>query len=111
MSPEEVRKIVLEEIEKSFLLVPEMVTALLQEKIVMSKLVEKFYTDNKDFMDHKDIVGSVIEEVESKNPGKKYEDILKKSTPIINERIKTVGKLDLKTFKKPENLTFDQGEI
>jgi hypothetical protein len=57
-----------------------------------------FYTKYPEFKDKKDIVASVIEMVEGKNPLLKYEDLLAKAVPEIQSRIKSVQSLNTKTI-------------
>jgi len=56
--------------------IPEMVRTNISIVEDLRKTSEKFYDDNKDLAPFKRVVASVFEELASKNPDKKYQDIL-----------------------------------
>lgn len=74
-------------VEKTLLMIPEVIGNLMADQAVLNKLNSQFYADNPEFRDHKQLVVSVLEELDGKNPGMKYEDILAKSIPEIKRRI------------------------
>lgn len=81
--------------EKALLLLPETVGALMAQQASLHKLNREFYAEHPEFQNHKDAVMSVIEQVEGKDPMKKYEDILKEAVPEIRKRINTMKNLDM----------------
>jgi hypothetical protein len=93
-------------ITEAFLKMPEVVAALFQEKLVLQKMRDQFYAEHKSFEKHKDIVASVMEEFEGKNPGKPYEQLLKESVLVVQRRIDAIGKVSMKQIDKPTDLTF-----
>jgi hypothetical protein len=98
-------------VERALLMLPDTVGNLIANHVALSKLNSKFYADHPEFKDKKDIVASVVEMIEGKNPLDKYEDLLKKAVPEIKRRIDTLGKLDMEKVSIP-NLSFkDHGEI
>lgn len=88
-------------IEKMSLLLPTVVAQLLQEKVIMRKMADEFYNKHKEFIEHKKVVASVIEQIESQNPGLQYSQILDKSVPEIKERISIMSNTNIKTVEKP----------
>lgn len=102
-------------VEKAILLLPEVMANLLQEKVAMRKLADKFYKENAEFEKHKDIVSSTLEQLESDNPGSQYEEVLNKAVPEIKKRIAMLESVDLKTANKPDISNFksstSHGEI
>lgn len=105
-------------VEKTLLMIPEVIGNLMMNQAVINKLNSKFYSDHKDFADKKELVASVIEEVEGANPSLKYEDILEKSIPKIKERIRQVkeldnGRVNFNVNRRIDNVDFsdNNGEI
>jgi DNA-directed RNA polymerase len=94
--------------EKALRMLPEVVVKLMEQKTSMLRIKEQFYKENEAFLKHKDIVASVIEEVEGKNPGKQYEDLLTLATPLIKARIGTIGSLDMKKGTRPAARAFGE---
>lgn len=101
-------------VEKAILMLPAVMDNLMKEKIAMQRLAKQFYTDNTDFNNHKDIVGSTVEQVETENPGKPYKEILDKAAPKIKKRIASINMSDMKSVSKPVDLKYSDnpnGEI
>ena len=115
MTDDEIKNMILVEVdkavEKAVLLLPEVMSNLLQEKVAMQKLAKEFYAANKDFNAHKDIVGTTLEELETAEPGKQYKEILDKATPIIKKRIKDITLSDITNTTAPTNLTLNNGVL
>jgi hypothetical protein len=74
-------------IERTLLSIPEVVGNLMANHAALHKLNSEFYKTNPEFASRKDIVQSVVEWVEGKNPTMKYEDILKAAVPEIKRRM------------------------
>ena len=104
ITDQEKKEIIDAAVEKALLMLPEVVSRLFMEKTAMKKMAEKFFGDNPTFKDNKDIVGSVLEELESKNPGKAYSEILNEAGPIITSRISQIGTANLSSVQKPSDL-------
>ena len=107
ITEEEKQEIINKAVEKAMLILPETVGHLIANHFAMSELNTKFYKDHPEFSDKKDLVASVIEMVEGKNPLMKYEDLLTKAVPEIRERIKTVGKLNTNTVSMDPDRDFN----
>lgn len=97
--------------EKVFLAIPEVIGNLMTQQSIMHKMNTKFYEEHKEFVKHKKIVASVMEEFEGKNPLVPYEEIIKMSIPEIRKRISIVGDLDMTSVDKSPNRNFSNGEI
>ena len=108
ITEEEKQEIIDKAVEKSLLLLPETVGAMMASAAAMNGIKKKFLSDNPEFEKHKDIVQSVVEMTEGKNPLMDYEKLLKTAVPDIKRRIATVGKLDMKKVSDKPSLTFDQ---
>jgi hypothetical protein len=100
---EERESIILEAQERTLLKIPEIVGNLLIQHVSNMKLREKFYEDHKDFAKRKDLVASIIEKVEGKDPLKKYEDILKEAVPEIQKVMSLSKDLDVMTADRPNS--------
>lgn len=81
--------------EGSIRKIPEVVTRLVATSTATKAMTVDFYDKNKDFVDHKDIVNSVVQDIDSKNPEYDYAKMLEVATPIIKEKIRG-GNLDSK---------------
>jgi len=73
-------------VEKTLLAIPEVIGNLMANHAALHKINHKFYQDHPEFADRKDIVQSVVEMIEGKNPLLKYEEILEKAVPEIQRR-------------------------
>lgn len=71
-----IMKVVKLSVEESLKALPHVMTHLSKQTDYLKKLSVKFYNDNKDLVSHKPFVAQVIEQVESENPGKPYNEIL-----------------------------------
>ena len=101
ITDEERQSIINEAVERTLLMLPDVVGNLIMNQVNLIKLNRTFYDRFPEFKDNKETVASVVEYVEGVSPGLKYEDILTKAVPLIRERMKTVGKLDIKSVTKP----------
>jgi len=93
-------------IEAALLKLPEVVGHLLEEKSRMRHLAKEFFESHKEFKEHKQVVASVIEELETDNPGEQYSKILEKSIPIINDRIGKLALVDNTKADRPSDLSY-----
>lgn len=71
--------------------IPEMVRTNISIVEDLRKTSEKFYDDNKDLAPFKRVVASVFEELASKNPDKKYQDILSDVATESRKRLELSG--------------------
>jgi len=55
-------------IEKMLLIMPETIGSLITSHIALNRINSKFYADYPEFKDKKNIVQSVVEMIEDKNP-------------------------------------------
>jgi len=105
---DEVTKAVLLAVKEEILLcLPEVIGNLMVQHISHHELNKKFYAAHKEFKDKKGIVAKIIEEIEGKDPLKKYEDILKEAVPEIKNRIKTMSTLDMTNVSKNPDRRFE----
>ena len=103
ITQEEKDEIINAAVEKTLLLIPETVGSLMASHAALHKINTKFYADYPEFKERKDIVASVVEMIEGKNPLAKYEDILREAIPEIKKRLATIQNLDMKNVtSKPD---------
>ena len=84
-------------IEKTLLMVPEVVGNMMVNHITMAKINSEFYEKHPEFRNKKDIVVSVVEMIEGRNPTADYEKILIEAVPEIRKRMTVTDSLNLKT--------------
>ena len=80
-------------VEESLKALPHVMTHLANQVNYLKDLSTKFYEDNKDLVDHKQIVAQTIEQVESDNPGILYEEILKIAAVKAKETLNKINKV------------------
>lgn len=95
MTPSEREQLIEETIERLLLRLPEVVGNLMNDHALNLKLNREFYKSYPEFQQHKDVVVSVIEQVEGQNPLKSYKEILALAKPKIQELIQTKAGLSL----------------
>jgi hypothetical protein len=108
---QEKEEIISKAVERALLMLPDTVGNLIANHVALSKLNSKFYADHPELKDKKDIVASVVEMIEGRDPLKGYEDILKEAVPEIKKRINTFGHLDMERVKPPELDFKGHGEL
>ena len=74
-------------VERAILAMPEVVGNLMANHAALHKMNSEFYKVHPEFAERKDVVQSVVEMVEGKNPLDNYEKILEKSVPEIKRRL------------------------
>lgn len=115
MTDEERREIVNQVKEEMLLMIPEIIGNLITSHVSMLRLNKKLYGEYPEFASNKDSVKSIVEMIESQNPGMDYQRILDKAVPLIKERIRTVAPLNTSDVRRPQrnlsNLTLGNGEI
>jgi hypothetical protein len=88
-------RVFMQAVEKSLLLMPEAVDKLGKRLAYTQKLFGEFLEKHPAYLEEKELVVEVVQSVEMKNPADTFEDILKKSEPLIEERLRL-----LKTLKE-----------
>ena len=111
ISDEEKIEIINLAVEKAILMIPEIVGNMMANHAALNKMNSEFYAKYPEFKDKKDIVASVIEMVDGKNPLLKYEDLLERAVPEIRERIKTVQNLNTLSITKNPSRDFSKMNI
>lgn len=100
MTENEKQEIIDRAVEKALLMLPQVVGSLIVSHTAMAKLTSEFYRDHPEFRANKEAVASVLEMIESRSPGMRYEDILKEAVPQIRDRIRTIQPLDTTTVSR-----------
>jgi len=91
-------------VEESLRALPAVVKHLAGQADYLKTLSEEFYKENKDLVSHKKTMANVMMEVEAKNPGMDYDEVLKisaeKSRDIISKMkdVKVSKGIDLGKF-------------
>lgn len=109
LSEEEKNEIINAAFERTLLAIPEVVGNLMANHAALHKINTEFYKAHPEFAARKDIVQSVVEMIEGKNPTMKYEDILVKAVPEIQRRL--VIAQDVDTANVPKTMERDFGII
>jgi len=100
ITQEEEDRIVNRSVEKALLMLPEVVGNLIMSQVSMVRLNKTFYSNNPEFT-NKELVSSIVEEIESENPGLKYEEILARAVPFIREKMGLMKGLTTDKVTKP----------
>lgn len=103
VTEEEKSEIINKAVEATLLKIPEVIGNLMSSHAALHKINTKFYSDFPEFKERKDIVASIVEMIEGKNPLAKYEDILREAVPQIRQRVLTMKSLDMENVNpKPD---------
>lgn len=78
-------------VERALLLLPETVARLSKRNEAITILLKQFIGENKNFLNHKELVLQVVQEIEIKNPNLKFDEILTLAKPTIEQKIKLMG--------------------
>jgi hypothetical protein len=111
MDEQEKQEIIDLAVEKSLLMIPEVVGNLMTQMVTYQKLNSKFYKRYPEFKDKEDVVASVVEMIDGQNPTIEYNEILKKAVPKIRERIQMTKGLSTTTVTVEPNRDFSNGEV
>lgn len=98
-------------VEKTLLLIPEVIGNLMASHAVLHKINTAFYNEYPEFKNEKNVVASVVEMVEGNDPLATYEEILKRAVPQIRERILTMKNLDMKNVNSKPDRNFKNLDI
>jgi len=85
ITPEERAELTREITEHILLLLPGVISHLINNVSTMKGLVNQFYEKNKDLVPHKAVVGTVIEQLEAKYPGKPISEIMELAVPQVKQ--------------------------
>lgn len=107
ITEEEKQEIIDKAVEKSMLMLPEVVGNLITQHMAMSKINSEFYATHPEFRDKKDIVASVIEMLDGESPLTDYKELLTKAVPEIRERIKITDNLNTKLINAEVDRNFN----
>jgi len=110
ITEEERQSIINEAVERTLLSIPEVIGNLMASHAALAKINKKFYDDYPEFKNSKDVVASVVEVVEGKNPIDNYDKILRDAVPEIRRRIATTKSLDMTNVPRP-NRDLSHGEL
>lgn len=105
ITEEQKEEIIALAVERALLRLPYAMGSLIDSHFAMLKMNKEFYERNKDLAEHKNIVASVVEEIDNQNTLLSYEEKLKKAVPEIRRRIGTIKMLDMQSADKPKRET------
>ena len=97
---EEKEEIINAAVERTLLSIPEVIGNLMANHAALHKINLKFYQEHPEFRGKKDVVQSIVEMVEGKNPLLSYEEILTKAVPEIKQRLLIMGDLNMTEIKR-----------
>lgn len=75
-------------VEEMLRILPGVIHNLVRRTVQLRDLTDKFYSDNKDLVDHKEIVARVIEGLELKSPQIDLEALLKAAAPLARRQVR-----------------------
>ena len=101
ITEEQITMIVDRAVEKTLLLIPEVIGSLITHHVSVNKINKEFYEKHPDLRLHKETVVSVIEQVEGSNLPMDYQKLIEKALPIIKERVETTTSMDLTNVSVP----------
>jgi len=102
----EINMIVDKAVEKTLLMIPEVIGNLITHHVSLNKMNKDFYEKHPDLREHKEMVASVIEYTEGNNPPMDYSQLIEKAYPEIRKRLELTKDLDMETVKPPD-LTYN----
>ena len=111
MTADERQKLKDEIIEEVMLLCPRIMAELVNERIIADKLKAKFYSDNKEFQKHLDIVAKVLEKTDGENPGIGLEKMLDLAAPEIQKTIDQIKDKNLTDMTRPDKLALRLNDL
>lgn len=115
ITKEERESIICEALERMLRAVPETIGNMMKSQAIYADLNKKFYADNPDLLEHRDIVQQVIFKLEGQNTLASYDEIIKKALPEIRDQVRIKSTLSNDPVKR-KDLNFkismpDNGEI
>lgn len=103
--------VVQKSVEEALKVLPFAVNSLIDQLTSAKTLSVKFYEDNKELQEHKKLVASCIEELESRNPGRPLENILIDVLPMVKERLGKINTIKPPTTNRPNIKDIDFGAL
>lgn len=94
VTEEEKEEIIAAAVEKTLLSIPEVIGNLMANHAALHKINAKFYSDYPEFAGNKDVVQSVIEKLEGKNPLAEYPELLEKAVPEVRKRLEIMKSIN-----------------
>ena len=73
-------------VQESMRMLPQVMNHIVQHTDYIHKLTTKFYQDNPGLADKKQLVGGIIEQLESEHPGLPYEELMRKAAITANQK-------------------------
>lgn len=110
ITEKERREIINMAVEETLLKIPEVVGSLMMNHASKVRTKKMFYEKFPEFSTHRDIVATVIEDVEGSDASLDFDKIIERAIPKIKRQIASIKDLDTKKVKKP-NLNFSHGEL
>ena len=86
---------------------PSLAASLVKQRSTLEKSVDQFYEDNKDLAPHKEYVGMIAQQIQSKYPGVNNETLFKLTEKTVRKNLKLkkkVEKIDKKTDGKKKTI-------
>jgi hypothetical protein len=102
------KKVRQDAIEGALVLLPGVVKNLITTFSNLKVMGEKFYNDNKDLAEHKDLLRNVMEELEGKNPNQTYERLLADTAMETRRRLGSLKQFDKANHGKPAKVEVDE---
>jgi len=90
-----------EAVEEALRALPAIIQNLVVSASRLQKVSTEFYKDNKDLVEHKDLVGKIIQEVEADNPGISFEKITEEAAVETRKRLSFGDTLSSMPTPKP----------
>jgi len=109
VTQEEKDEIIALAVEKTLLSIPDVIGNLITNHAALHKLNSEFYKAHPEFAGRKDIVQSVVEVIEGKNPFMKYDEILEKAVPEIKRRM--IATQDVNVIDIPKDIQRDFSKL
>lgn len=75
-------------VEEMLRILPGVIQNLVRRTVQLRDLTDKFYSDNPELVDHKEIVARVIEGLELKSPQIDLEQLLKEAAPLAKRQVR-----------------------
>lgn len=98
-------------VETAILKLPDTISRLMVSTTATQNMTKDFFKRNSSFEEHKDIVASVTQDVESLHPEWNYEEILKEAEGVIKFKIEVLPKQGSLPLDKPEKVNLDGNGI
>ena len=107
---QEVKDYIDKKIEGIYLSLTDIVGNAMTDHAFLHKTNMEFYKAHPEFKDKKEAVASIVELVDSENPGIPYDKLLEKALPRIQERVNMVKGVDVETVSAAPTRDFSSIE-